>query len=130
MHEILVKITEGKGTLEDLDHLDSLARMIKDTALCGLGQTAPNPIISTMKFFRNEYLEHVIEKKCAAGECKALLKYSIDPDNCIGCTKCKKVCPVECIEGKVKEVHVIDQDKCISCGACYDVCKFNAVIKP
>jgi len=130
MHELLDKITAGDGELEDLDHLDSLARMIKDTALCGLGQTAPNPVISTMKYFKHEYIEHVVEKKCAAGECKAFAKYSVNAENCVGCTLCKKVCPTDCITGKVKEVHVINEDDCIACGACYDACKFDAIIKP
>lgn len=130
MYEMLEKITAGQGTMDDLENLDVLARMIKDTALCGLGQTAPNPVLSTMKYFKEEYLEHVLEGKCRAGECKALAKYSINPEKCIGCTACAKVCPVDCIEGKVKEIHIIDQDKCIKCGACYDACKFDAVIKP
>ncbi len=130
MHELLEKITAGEGEMEDLEHLDSLARMIKDTALCGLGQTAPNPVISTMKYFKNEYTEHVLDKKCAAGECKAFAKYSVDAEKCIGCTKCKKVCPTDCITGNVKEVHVINEEECIACGACYDVCKFDAIIKP
>ena len=130
MLEILEKITEGHGTAEDLVNLEQLAYMIKDSALCGLGQTAPNPVLSTMKFFKEEYHEHVFEKKCRCGECKALAKYSIDAEKCVGCTACARVCPVSCISGKVKEAHVIDQAKCIGCGACYDKCKFNAVIKP
>ncbi len=130
MFEILTKITNGEGTMEDLEHLDALARMIKDTALCGLGQTAPNPVLSTMNYFHDEYLEHVKNKYCRAGTCKALSKYSIIADKCIGCTACARACPVKCIDGKVKEVHVIDQSKCISCGACFDACKFDAVLKP
>lgn len=130
MLEILEKITEGHGTAEDLVNLEQLAYMIKDSALCGLGQTAPNPVLSTMKFFKEEYHEHVFDKKCRCGECKALAKYSIDAEKCVGCTACARVCPVSCISGKVKEAHVIDQAKCIGCGACYDKCKFNAVIKP
>ncbi|HAE42091.1 MAG TPA: NADH-quinone oxidoreductase subunit F, partial [Clostridiales bacterium] len=130
MYEILTKITNGEGTMDDLEHLDSLARMIKDTALCGLGQTAPNPVLSTMKYFHDEYLEHVNDKYCRAGTCKALAKYSIIAEKCIGCTACARACPVKCISGKVKEVHVIDQSKCISCGACFDACKFDAVLKP
>lgn len=130
MLEILERITEGEGVPEDLDNLERLSNAIKDSALCGLGQTAPNPVLSTMNFFREEYEQHVNEKKCATGECKALAKYSIDPDKCIGCTACARVCPVNCIEGKVKELHVINADECISCGACYDTCKFDAVIKP
>lgn len=130
MLEILEKITEGHGTAEDLVNLEQLAYMIKDSALCGLGQTAPNPVLSTMHFFKDEYHEHVFDKKCRCGECKALAKYSIDAEKCVGCTACARVCPVSCISGKVKEVHVIDQSKCIGCGACYDKCKFNAVVKP
>ncbi len=130
MLEILEKITEGHGTAEDLVNLEQLAYMIKDSALCGLGQTAPNPVLSTMHFFKDEYHEHVFDKKCRCGECKALAKYSIDAEKCVGCTACARVCPVSCISGKVKEVHVIDQAKCISCGACYDKCKFDAVVKP
>jgi NADH:ubiquinone oxidoreductase subunit F (NADH-binding)/(2Fe-2S) ferredoxin/NAD-dependent dihydropyrimidine dehydrogenase PreA subunit len=130
MLEILERITEGHGTAEDLVNLESLAHMIKDASLCGLGQTAPNPVLSTMKYFRNEYDAHVFDKRCLTGSCKALAKYSIDAEKCIGCTACVRVCPVNCISGKVKEVHVIDAQKCIGCGACYDVCKFSAVIKP
>lgn len=130
MLEILERITEGHGTAEDLDNLEQLAYMIKDSALCGLGQTAPNPVLSTMKYFREEYENHVFNKRCATGSCKALAKYSIIADKCIGCTACARVCPVSCISGKVKEVHVIDQDKCIGCGACFNACKFSAVLKP
>lgn len=130
MLEILEKITEGHGTAEDLVNIEQLAYMIKDSALCGLGQTAPNPVLSTLHFFKDEYHEHVFEKKCRCGECKALSKYSIEAEKCVGCTACARVCPVNCISGKVKEVHVIDQAKCIGCGACYDKCKFDAVIKP
>ncbi|SCZ80656.1 NAD(P)-dependent iron-only hydrogenase diaphorase component flavoprotein [Acidaminobacter hydrogenoformans DSM 2784] len=130
MLEILERITEGHGTAEDLDNLQALAHMIKDSALCGLGQTAPNPVLSTMKYFREEYENHVFNKRCATGSCKALAKYSIIADKCIGCTACVRVCPVNCISGKVKEPHVIDQEKCISCGACFTACKFSAILKP
>jgi len=130
MFEILDRISNGQGEMEDLDNLDQLGRMIKDTALCGLGQTAPNPVLSTMHFFREEYVDHIEKEYCKTGSCKGLAKYVIDPEKCIGCTACARVCPVDCIEGKVKELHVIDESKCIKCGACYDACKFDAVIKP
>jgi len=129
MYEILERICEGEGQAEDLTKLKELGNMIKDSSLCGLGQTAPNPVLSTMTFFMNEYEAHIHDKKCLTGTCKALSKYSIN-DKCIGCTACARACPVNCISGKVKELHVIDQDACISCGACYDVCKFDAVEKP
>jgi NADH:ubiquinone oxidoreductase subunit F (NADH-binding)/(2Fe-2S) ferredoxin/NAD-dependent dihydropyrimidine dehydrogenase PreA subunit len=130
MFEILERITEGEGKAEDIDNLRQLGDMIKGTALCGLGQTAPNPVLSTLHFFGNEYEAHIHDKKCLTGSCKALSKYSIDAEKCIGCTACARVCPVDCIEGKVKEVHIIDPEACIACGACYDACKFDAVIKP
>jgi NADH-quinone oxidoreductase subunit F len=103
-----------------------LAEIIEDTALCGLGQTSPNPVLSTIRYFYDEYEAHVMDRICPSGVCKALLRYNIS-DDCIGCRMCVKVCPVSCISGKVKEVHVIDQDKCIKCGSCYDVCPKNAI---
>ena len=124
--EILEKITKGNGTEDDLRKLKELSNVIKDTSLCGLGQTAPNPILSTLNNFWDEYEAHVKDHKCPSGQCTALLKYVIN-DKCIGCTACARVCPVSCIEGKVKEKHVIEQDKCIKCGACYDKCKFSAI---
>lgn len=129
LHEMLTKISEGKGTMEDLDAMRELAQTIKDTSLCGLGQTAPNPVLSTLNFFEDEYIAHVQDKACPAGACQSLLKYMITEEKCIGCTKCAKVCPVSCISGKVKEKHVIDQNQCIKCGACFDACPVNAITK-
>ena len=127
--EMLNKITEGNGTLEDLDKMEELCHYIMNNALCGLGQTAPNPVLSTLKYFKDEYMAHVVEKRCPAGVCKKLLQYVIDPAKCTGCTLCARKCPVSCIAGKVKEPHVIDQSKCIKCGACMDNCKFSAISK-
>ncbi len=129
MYEILDKITKGQGTLEDLDKLEELAYYIKDNALCGLGQTAPNPVLSTMHYFKDEYIAHVVDKKCPAGVCKDLLSYKIDPEKCKGCTKCANNCPVGAISGEKKAVHEIDQSKCIKCGVCFDNCKLNAIYK-
>lgn len=128
MLEILEKITNGEGTPEDLDRLESLAKTITNGSLCGLGQTAANPVISTMKYFREEYEAHVYDKKCPAGSCQALLEFFITED-CIGCTKCARNCPVSCISGKVKERHAINTDECIKCGNCMEVCPVGAVIK-
>ena len=129
MLETLERITEGKGEEKDLVELEELAGYIKDNALCGLGQTAPNPILSTMKNFRNEYIDHIREKKCTAGVCKKLLQYKIDPEKCKGCTLCARNCPVNCITGTLKQPHVIDQSKCIKCGTCFTNCKFGAITK-
>lgn len=128
MLEILERITEGKGRDGDIEKLEALAENIKSTALCGLGQTAPNPVLSTLKYFRHEYEAHIYDRRCPAGHCSALLNYSIT-DRCKGCTMCSKVCPVGAISGVVKELHVIDQDKCIKCGACMEKCRFSAIIK-
>ncbi len=127
MLEILTRITEGIGKDEDVELLEELCLAIKDGALCGLGQTAPNPVLTTLKYFRSEYIEHIKDKKCAAHECKNLLSYEINPDLCRGCTLCSKKCPVNAISGSVKNPHAIDADKCIKCGNCKTVCKFNAV---
>ena len=127
MLEILKKITDGEGTLEDLKTLEDLANMIKDASLCGLGQSAPNPVLSTLANFRDEYVAHVVDKKCPAGVCKKLLTFVIT-DDCIGCTKCKRNCPVDAISGNLKEKHVIDTNKCIKCGSCVKGCPKNAII--
>lgn len=127
--ELLNKITEGNGTLEDIDKMEELCYYIQKNALCALGQTAPNPVLSTLKYFREEYEAHVVEKRCPAGVCKKLLHYEIDPEKCRGCTACARKCPVGAIQGKVREVHTIDKAKCIKCGACMETCKFGAISK-
>lgn len=127
LHEILEKICAGKGTEEDLDYLQNLSRVIKDTSLCGLGQTSPNPVLSTLEHFYDEYLSHVRERVCVAGSCRALKLYTIIADKCTGCTACTRACPVDAITGEKRQPHVIDADKCIRCGACYDKCKFSAI---
>lgn len=127
MLEILEKITEGKGTIEDLDILEELCYSVKDGSLCGLGQTAPNPVLTTLKYFKEEYIAHVKDKKCPSKQCKNLIKYKIIPDKCVGCTLCARVCPVSAISGIVKQPHVIDEEKCIKCGNCKNACKFDAI---
>ena len=127
MLEILEKITEGNGTPEDVDRLEELGKIIKVSSLCGLGQSAPNPVLSTLRYFRDEYEAHVVDHTCPAHHCKNLLNYFIT-DACIGCTRCKRECPVDCIEGEVKKLHVIDQEKCIKCGNCMEVCPKHAVV--
>ena len=127
--EMLDKVTQGKGTLEDLDKMEELCHYLKINSLCALGQTAPNPVMSTLKYFRDEYIAHVTEKRCPAGVCKELLNYEIIEDKCAGCTLCVKVCPADAVTGVLKEAHSIDKDKCIKCGACVIKCKFEAIIK-
>ena len=127
MLEILDKITKGNGTMQDLQELRNLAEVIKDTALCGLGQTSPNPVLSTLDNFWDEYVEHVVDKKCRAGACKSLMSYEIDSARCIGCGACKRACPQDAISGEKKMAHHIDNLKCIKCGACYEKCKFGAI---
>ncbi len=129
MLEILTRITQGKGEIEDIQRLEILAENIIKTSLCGLGQTAPNPVLTTLKYFREEYEAHIIDKKCPAGVCDYLLTYEVIEEKCVGCTACARKCPVKAISGEVKSPHIIDQDKCIKCGVCFDVCKFEAIKK-
>lgn len=128
LHEKLEKITSGNGTMQDLDELEQLCYYIKENSLCGLGQTAPNPVLSTLRFFKDEYIAHVRDKKCPAHVCKSLMSYEIIADKCRGCTACKRVCPVNAISGEVKQPHVIDKSVCIKCGACIQKCKFDAIV--
>ncbi len=134
--EMLEKITKGQGSLEMLDEMEDLCHYIKANSLCGLGQTAPNPVLSTLRYFRDEYIAHVVDKKCPAGVCKDLLEYTIEKDKCFGCSMCAKKCPVGAISvtdytapGKKKPAYEIDHSKCIKCGACIDTCKFKAIYK-
>ena len=129
LYDLLCKITDGKGTLEDLDTIEELCYHLKDSALCALGQSAPNPVLSTLHHFRDEYIAHVVEKRCPAGVCKSLVHYVIDPVKCKGCTLCAKNCPTDAISGVVRAPHVIDQEKCIKCGTCMDNCRFDAISK-
>jgi len=129
MYEILEKITEGKADMDDLVKLEELCEHLKENSLCALGQTAPNPVISTLHYFRDEYIAHIVDKKCPAGVCKSLLTFKIIPDKCRGCTLCARVCPNDAIIGKVKEAHIIDPVKCVKCGACVEKCRFDAIIK-
>jgi NADH:ubiquinone oxidoreductase subunit F (NADH-binding)/(2Fe-2S) ferredoxin len=127
LHELLGQICDGKGKLEDLDRLRNMSVVIKDTALCGLGQTSPNPVLSMMDNYYDEYVAHVTDKKCPAGQCRSLMEYIINPENCVGCTACARVCPVNAISGERKEVHLINPSICIKCGACMEKCKFDAI---
>jgi NAD-dependent dihydropyrimidine dehydrogenase PreA subunit len=129
MSEVLNNIAQGKAKREDLDMLEDLAEVLGDGALCALGSTAANPVLSTLRYFRDEYLAHIDDKKCPAGVCRELIRYSIDPVKCEGCLRCLRSCPTGAVSGEKRQTHTIDQSKCIKCGACYDVCKFNAVIK-
>lgn len=129
MYDILDKITKGKGELKDIDDLYELAEAIKTSALCGLGQTAPNPVLSTLRYFKDEYIAHVVDKKCPAGVCKDLLQYKIVAEKCKGCSLCARKCPANCIHGEIKSPFVIDNSKCLKCGACMESCKFGAIIK-
>jgi NADH:ubiquinone oxidoreductase subunit F (NADH-binding)/Pyruvate/2-oxoacid:ferredoxin oxidoreductase delta subunit len=127
LHRMLTDITEGKGHEEDIEFFEELAFWISKASLCQLGVTAPNPILTTLRYFKDEYIAHIVDKKCPAGVCKALITYTIDPENCTGCEVCKKRCPKGAISGEKKGAHEIDQDKCIKCGICEDSCKFDAV---
>ncbi len=129
LYEILDKITKGQGTLEDIDKMEELCYYIKANSLCGLGQTAPNPVLSTLRYFKDEYIAHVVDKKCPAGVCKGLVSFEIDAEKCKGCTMCARICPAGAISGNLKEAHVIDKEKCLKCGACIEKCKFNAIYK-
>jgi NADH:ubiquinone oxidoreductase subunit F (NADH-binding) len=129
MKDVLEDITAGKGTKEDLALLESMAEDIKESALCGLGKTAPNPVLSTLKYFRHEYVAHIKDKKCPAGVCKALITFSIDKNRCTGCNACVKVCPTNAVEGEKKQPHKIAINKCIKCGACFEICPAEAVVK-
>ena len=127
--QFLEKITSGKGEMEDIEKIEELALHMKSSSLCALGQSAPNPVLSTMKYFRDEYIAHIKDKTCPAGVCKSLLAYEINPELCKGCTKCAKNCPVGAISGTVKQVHTIDKETCIKCGLCVKNCKFGAIFK-
>ena len=129
MLEILEKITKGQATMADLDKLEELCYHLKSNSLCALGQTAPNPVLSTLHYFRDEYIAHIVDKKCPAGVCKDLLHYKIDADKCKGCTLCARTCPSDAIIGSVKEPHMINPEKCVKCGACMEKCRFGAIYK-
>ena len=129
MLEILEKITSGKAELADLDTLERLAKLVHKSSLCGLGRAAPNPVLSTLQYFHDEYIAHVVDKTCPAKKCSALVRYEIDPEKCVGCTACARNCPVACIGGERRSPHEIDQTQCIKCGRCFEVCRFDAVMR-
>ena len=128
MLAILTDICEGKGKIEDLDLLEELGEMMQDASLCALGKSAPNPVLTTLKYFRNEYEAHILEHRCPAGVCKNLTSFAIDPEKCKGCTACAKACPAGAISGELKKPHHIDKTICISCGSCREACRFGAVM--
>jgi NAD-dependent dihydropyrimidine dehydrogenase PreA subunit len=127
MYEIVKGITEGKGQESDLVLLEELARITKDASMCGLGQTAGNPVLTTLRYFRHEYEAHILDKRCPAGVCKSLIRYVVLAEKCTGCQSCKKACPNDCIKGTLKDIHLIDQSHCIKCGACKEACRFEAI---
>jgi ferredoxin len=127
MFDLLTRIVEGEGTFEDLENLEEIAAWVKGASLCGLGQTAPNPVLSTLRYFRDEYEAHVVEKRCPAGVCRALIRLAIQPELCTGCGLCRRECPAGAITGESKETHVIDPDLCTRCRLCYDICPVGAV---
>ena len=127
MFETLTRIADGQGQPEDIDALEELGTMVNRSSLCGLGQTAPNPVLSTIRYFRDEYEAHINDRSCPAGVCKELIRYRILEDKCTGCGACRRACPVEAVSGEKKQLHTIDYDKCIKCGMCKDKCKFEAV---
>lgn len=127
MLRLLEDITEGKGKVEDLEQIEEIALAMQNGSLCALGKLAPNPVLTTLQYFREEYLAHVLHKKCPAGVCKALIKYRVDEEKCTGCGRCLKICPSDAIRGQEKEAHIIDNERCIKCGACMEICRFEAI---